>query len=582
MSRPLWILSTPLLLVALTQVHAATPTDSLGKKVPDFQLKDTTGKAVALADLKDRRAVVVIFIGTECPINNAYMPRLAELHREFAPQAAQFLAVNANRQDTLERIAEHARKHALPFPVLKDDGNRVADSFAAARTPEVFVLDAELTIRYRGRIDDQYGIGYKRAKATRRDLAEALQEVLAGKTVSQAALPVSGCRIARQNAVKDEGPITFSKHVAAILQKHCQECHRPGQIGPMPLLTYDDAVAWSETIREVIEDRRMPPWHADPRYGKFSTSRCLSDEDRQTLLHWLEQGTPRGDDRELPPPRIFPEGWTIGKPDLVLTMPEEFAVPAEAPKGGVPYKHFFVDTGFKEDRWVERSESRAGAPSVVHHILIFILPPGKRFFPGAPGNPVLGGTAPGDMPLMLAPGTAKKIPAGSQLVFQMHYTPNGVACKDRSSVALIFAKQHPERRVHTVPIPNLRLFIPPGDDNYQSEAWFRFKEDAHVIGFMPHMHVRGKDFLYEAVYPDGKKEILLSVPRYDFNWQTCYRCEKPVPMPKGTKIHCVAHFDNSAKNPNNPDPTRMVFWGDQTWEEMMIGWLDFYYDRKAE
>jgi hypothetical protein len=324
----------------------------------------------------------------------------------------------------------------------------------------------------------------------------------------------------------------------------------------------------------------MPPWRADPRYGKFSNDRSLSKTDRDKLLAWIEEGCPKGDDRDLPPPRQFVTGWTIGQPDLVLTMPHEFAVPAEMPKRGIPYKAFEVETNFKEDRWIERAEARPGSPEVVHHIVVFILPPGEIFNPNDPKLRVLGGTAPGDMPLIVPPGMGKRVPAGSRLVFQMHYTPNGRAQKDRSSIGLVFAKKPPEFEVRTVPVFNAALFIQPGEEDCLVESDWTFKQPGRVVSFMPHMHLRGKDFLIEALYPDGKTEKLLSVPRFDFNWQSAYRLARPLAVPAGTQIHCVAHFDNSAKNLNNPDPTRFVAWGDQTWEEMMIGWTDVAYQRK--
>ena len=563
-------------------LRAEAPAANIGKKAAAFALKDTQGRTVGLADFKDRKAVVVVFIGTECPINNAFMPRLAELHQEFAPRGVQFLAVNSNVQDTGERVAEHVRKYGIPFPVLKDEGSRVADGFGAERNPEAFVLDVAGVIRYQGRIDDQFGVGYKRPKPTRRDLAEALNEVLAGKSATQARTPVAGCLIGRAKKAGTAGAITFTKDIAPILQRNCQECHRPGQIGPMPLLTYRDAAAWADTIREVVQEQRMPPWFADPRYGRWSNDRRLSQADRDTLLAWVDQGAPKGDGKDLPPPRQFVEGWRIDKPDVIISMPREYAVPADTPRGGIPYQYFTVETGFTEDRWVEQAEAREGSPEVVHHIVVFVVPPGRRFNPEDPNISVLCGTAPGDMPLILHPGTAKKVPAGSRLVFQMHYTPSGRAQNDRSYIGLVFAKKHPERRVLTEPIANLFVHIPPGADNHKIESEFTFKDDAHIIGFMPHMHLRGKDFLYEAIYPDGKKEVLLSVPSYNFNWQSAYRYDQPRAMPKGTRIHCVAHYDNSAKNPNNPDPTKRVFWGDQTWEEMMIGWMDYVYDRPAQ
>src|SRR5262249_7183811 len=308
------------------------------RKVAAFSLKDPRDqKTVALADLKDKKAIVVAFLGTECPVSNQFLPVLAKLHEEYAAKGVAFVGVNANRQDTTERVAEHAKKNELPFPVVKDIGNKVADDFGAKRTPEAFVLDASGKVLYQGRIDDQFGVGWQRpGKPTRRDLAEALDEVLAGKPISVATIQASGCLIARATPAKAEGEITFTKHVAPILQKNCQACHRPGQIGPMPLLTYDEAVSWADTIHEVISDNLMPPWHADPKHGKWSNDRSLSKQDRETLLAWIDSGKVKGDPKDLPPAKEFPEGWTIGKPDLILKMPKAFEVPAETPRGGVP------------------------------------------------------------------------------------------------------------------------------------------------------------------------------------------------------------------------------------------------------
>lgn len=555
------------------------------RKATDFRLQDPRDQdTIALSELCSKnKAVVLVFLGVECPLSNQFVPVLAGLHKEYKDKGIAFVGINANAQDSRERVAMHARQHAIPFPVGKDIGNKVADEIGARRTPEAFVIDSTCTIRYQGRIDDQFGIGYARAgKPTRCDLAAALDEILSGKAVSVPRTDATGCRIGRVAKPKEDGHVTYAKQISRILQKNCQECHRSGRIGPMSLLTFDDALAWSDTIREVVSEGRMPPWHADPRYGKFSNDRGLSQQDKETLLAWLDNGTPRGDGKDLPPPRRFPEGWSIGKPDLIVQMPRAYDVPAKTPKGGVPYQFFTVDPGFEEDRWVQRAEARPDAAAVVHHIVVFIQQRGEFFNPEAPGA-VLCGTAPGDMPLELADGLAKKVPAGAKLVFQMHYTPNGKAQRDQSSVAIVFAKKPPRHRVLTVPIYNPRFIsrldrIPAGAENYKIEAEHVFEQDAHLLHFMPHMHLRGKDFLYEAIYPNGKKEILLSVPRYDFGWQSVYRLAEPLAMPKGTKLHCVAHFDNSSKNPNNPDPKKAVYWGDQTWEEMGIGWIDYYLD----
>jgi peroxiredoxin len=554
-------------------------------KVAAFSLKDPRDqKTVALADLKDKKAIVVVFLGTECPVSNAFLPVLAKLHEDYGSKGVAFVGVNANRQDTPERVGEHAKKNEVPFPVVKDVANKVADDFGAKRTPECFVIDATGKVLYQGRIDDQFGVGFQRAgKPTRRDLVEALDEVLTGKPVSVAKTTASGCVIARTTTPKTEGDITYTKHVSRIIQTNCQTCHRPGQIGPMALMNYDDAVSWADTIKEVVSDNRMPPWHADPKHGKWSNDRSMSKEDRETLLAWIDGGKVEGDKKDLPPAKEYrADAWTIGKPDLVLKMPKPFEVPGEMPKGGVPYQYFSVETEFKEDKWVERAEAKPDATGVVHHIVAFIVPPGERFRPDRP-EAVLCGTAPGDMPLILEPGRAKKIPAGSRIVLQMHYTPNGKKVADQSSIGLIFAKEAPKQRVITQMVAPVQFAskqekIPAGDGNYMMEVTYTFSQDGHIVDFMPHMHLRGKDFLFEATYPDGKTEVLLSVPRYDFNWQSVYRAEKPLAMPKGTKLRCVAHFDNSDKNPNNPDATKPVGWGDQTWEEMMVGWFDYYWD----
>jgi peroxiredoxin/mono/diheme cytochrome c family protein len=579
------LLAPPALLAARWAASDDAP--PAPRKAPDFTLKDPRDdRAVSLSDFKDKKAVVVVFLGTECPVNNAFVPVLVKLHEEYSAKGVQFIGVNANRQDTPPRVAEHARKFGVPFPVLKDPGNAVADRFGAERTPEAFVLDGERAVVYRGRIDDQFGVGYSRpGKPTRRDLAEALDEVLAGKPVSRPTTKVSGCPISRVAEEKAGGGVTYAREVSRILQKNCVECHRAGQIGPMPLTAYDDAAAWAEGIREAVTDGRMPPWNADPRFGEWANARVLSKEDRETLLSWIDAGAPRGDDKDLPPPREFPEGWAIGKPDVVFTMPRPFQVPAEAPRGGVPYKYFSVQTDFGEDRWVERAEVHPGAPAVVHHIVVFIVPKGETFDPEGPGN-VLCGVAPGEPPGVLPPGLAKKVPAGARLVFQMHYTPNGKAVADQSSVGLVFAKAPPEHRVLTKPVLNNAFVfqfdkIPAGAENYEITAEYTFPQDAHLLNFMPHMHLRGKDFTYELLRPGGKAETLLSVPRYDFNWQTLYRGARPIAAPKGSTLRCVAHFDNSAKNPSNPDPKADVYWGDQTWEEMMIGWIDYYLDDEA-
>jgi hypothetical protein len=356
------------------------------------------------------------------------------------------------------------------------------------------------------------------------------------------------------------------------MQKRCGQCHRPGEIGPMPLLTYDDAKDWADTIHEVVLEQRMPPWHADPRFGEFANDRRLTRDESNTLLAWVEQGCAKGDLKDLPPPQKFVEGWNIGQPDKIVTMTDEFKVPAT---GVLDYQRFMVDPGFEKDMWVQAAECRPGNRAVVHHILVYILAPGKRNPYDTDGTAsTLSGWAPGDMPAVYPAGTARRIAAGSRLMFEVHYTPNGVEQTDRSSVGIVFAKEPPAQIAETNILANLNFRIPAEAADYRGEMTFTFPKDAQVLSFMPHMHLRGKSAKYIAHYPDGKTETVLSVPDYDFNWQSVYRFAKPLAMPKGAKLTWIGHWDNSADNPRNPDAKKDVGWGLQTWDEMQNGWMD--------
>ena len=368
------------------------------------------------------------------------------------------------------------------------------------------------------------------------------------------------------------GPVTYAD-VAAILQQKCQSCHRPGQVGPFPLLTYDDASRHAAMIREVVDDRRMPPWHADPRYGHFENDRSLTARQRATLLAWVDQGAPSATRRPFQPARVFPEGWTIGKPDLVIEMPETYQVPAQ---GTVPYQYFRVPSGFTEDKWVQAAEARPGDPSVVHHVLVAIddhKPKTKDGRKRVPKSHFVA-YAPGDLPLVLPPGTAKRIPAGSDFIIQMHYTPIGTVRTDRSSIALIFAKEpQPARPIRWASSNRDSRFLRAPTIIPSIELRLPGRRSSSIASFRT-CTLRGKSFRYTATFPDGSHEVLLSVPAYDFAWQSVYRLAEPRHIPKGTRIDCLAHFDNSSKNPSNPDPSRKVVWGDQTFEEMMIGYID--------
>jgi hypothetical protein len=396
-----------------------------------------------------------------------------------------------------------------------------------------------------------------------------------------------------QASVKTAATVTFSKDVAPIIQKNCQVCHRPGEIAPMSFMSYKEVRPWAKSIREKVVTREMPPWFADPKQGEFSNDCRLSQKDIDTIAAWVEGGAVEGNPKEMPPNPKFTEGWQIGQPDAVLAMTEEYSIPAE---GVIPYKYFAVPTNFAEDKYIQFAEIRQGNRKLVHHVIVDVRYPDQGALPKAgeiapetlsglrgragDSDGRLVGWAPGEAPLILRPGQAKLVKKGSVLIFQVHYTPNGEAGRDRSSVGLIFSRQPVEKRVITAGAVAHELAIPPGEPNYESNASFTFKEDSHIESLHPHMHFRGKDFQYRLVYPDGTSKVLLFVPRYNFGWQLTYFFKEPVAAPKGSKLEALAHHDNSAKNKYNPDPTKLVKWGPQTWDEMMIGYLDYTVDKQ--
>ena len=386
--------------------------------------------------------------------------------------------------------------------------------------------------------------------------------------------------------------VTYYKDVLPVLQKNCQTCHRPGETAPMSFLSYKETRPWAKGIKQVVASRKMPPWFADPRYGKFHNDRSLTEKDSQTLISWADSGATEGNPADAPKPVHWTKGWQIGEPDLIVEMPKDYEIPAE---GTIDYQYFVLPLNLKEDKWIQLAEARPGNPALVHHIIAFIRPPGSKWMagavPGEPFNPrtaprtgrgeeangfsdMVAGFAPGTLPNILQPGQGRLIPAGSDIVFQMHYTANGKAGRDRSKLGLIFAKQPPVDRVFYLAAGENKFRIPPGADNHRVDASFTLQSDATLISMLPHMHLRGKSFEYRATFPDGKTETLLSVPHYSFSWQLGYFPEKPMLLPKGTKIDVTAHFDNSANNKANPNPQAEVRYGDQSWEEMMIGFFE--------
>ncbi len=540
----------------------------------EFELSDYRGRMYRFnQDFGSQRILVLAFLGTECPLAKLYGPRLAELAARYEQQGVAFVGIMSNAQDSVTEMAAYARRHDIKFPLLKDLENRLADQLGAQRTPEVFVLDEGRQVRYAGRVDDQYGVGYIRDEPTAKELDNALQDLLAGRDVRLPRTEPVGCLIGRVRQADPAATVTYSRQVSRILQKHCVECHRPGEIGPFALTDYQEVAGWGEMIAEVVDEGRMPPWHADPAHGKFRNENRLSEVDKQVLRDWVAAGAPEGNPAELPEPRQYVTGWQLPRePDQIISVsPQPYNVPAT---GEVRYQYFVVDPGFTEDKWIEAAELLPGNRAVVHHILSFART--GRNDPQEGGvQGFLVGYVPGLRVEPFPQGMAKRVPAGAKLVFQVHYTPVGSAQTDQSQLGLVFAD--PKKITHEVVTTSAvqrSLRIPPNAEHHRVEATRRPLDDALLLGLMPHMHLRGSAFRYEAWLPDGSKEVLLDIPHYDFNWQTSYRLAEPRPLPAGTRMHCVAHFDNSERNLNNPDPSQTVGWGDQTWDEMMIGYFD--------
>ena len=554
------------------ELESSVQSSKIGKVVEDFTLQSHRGRKWALSDFQDKRAVVIVFLGTECPLAKLYGPRLAELQSEFGDAGLAIVGINSNTQDSMTELTAYAERHKLSFPLLKDVGNRVADALGAERTPEVFLLDQQRKVRYHGRIDDQYGVGYARDKLSRRDLALAVEQLLAGKPVARPETEAVGCVIGRVKQIEPTGDVTYCDQIVRILNQHCVECHRPGEIAPFTLTDYDDIVGWEDTILEVIADNRMPPWFANPQHGQFANDARLSAEDKRLIRTWVANGMPKGDPSQQPPAPEFVQGWRMPQPDEVIHMDDQpFRVPAQ---GVVDYQYFVVDPGWDKDQYICAAEARPDNPSVVHHIIAYLMPPkvGRQDFKN---RTMLVAYAPGSPPQVLPDGIAIHVPAGSKILFEMHYTPNGAEQLDHSYVGFKYIeKSRVRKQLHGRMAIEINFRIPPNVSDHVVKADYRLLSDELLLQMSPHMHVRGKSFRYEAFYPDGKQEVLLDVPKYDFNWQLAYRLAEPKLLPKGTRILCTATYDNSEDNPVNPNPNVAVRWGDQSWEEMMIGFFD--------
>ena len=585
------------------------------------RLVDVAGKEHSFEKSESATPVVLAWTAGDCPMAKVYAPRLRALAAEFAPRGVRFFLIDSSSDATAEKLRATAKGDV---PMICDERGDLARLAGARSTTEVIVLDRDGGVAYRGAVDDQYG--YRRgdglgAGTFRKDapaqqyLREALEAVLAGKQPTLAATDPMGCLLewapSSTTISATDAPV-FHGEVEKVFREHCTDCHQRGGNAPFALVTYENVRRRARMIGEVVDERRMPPWSANPAHGRFANDPSLSREDIAKVTRWIDAGMPAGDVAKALPPLPPRDEWQIGKPDVIFET-EPFEVAAE---GQVPYRYVQIPTNLAEDRWVEATQILSTSPEVVHHVLIFIEKaaapaPGVtrpwtpkfdplsllegveskdrlwwiiRFAPYITKDMNVGGggglngsfatTLSAGRGLVYPPGRAKLLPAGARVVLQIHYTPDGTKRETKTRLGLRFAKQPPTEPVDSRSLATVAFEIPPGDPNYKVTATKVLPRDATLLSMRPHMHLRGKSFRYVAEFPDGKEEVLLDVPKWDFEWQVEYVLAEPRLLPKGTRLRAIATYDNSAANPANPDPTKPVIFGLQSNEEMMIGYYE--------
>ncbi len=552
----------------------------VGRMVADMALKSLKGAEIKLSSAAGKNGLVIALFSASCPISGKLAPEIARLGKELKEQGVGMLLVNAPPGQKGEEIAKFIADHKLVFPAASDADGKLAQQFAATTTTEVFLLDAARTLVYRGALNDQYGLGYTKDKPQHHYLRDAVAAMLQGEPPEVVATSAPGCALdlPAQKAVAST-PVTYYRDIARIFQSNCVECHHKGGVGPFALDSYDAVIEHSGMIRKQVERGAMPPWFAAPLEGlthsPWSNDRSLSERDRAELLAWLSSDRAKGDVADAPKPRVFPGEWSIGKPDAIVAAARPISIKAE---GIMPYQHVTVTTDFPEDRWVRGYEILPSAREVVHHVIVSVHEKGSKVRGGGDegAQGYWAAYVPGNTKQLYPEGFARKLPAGATVSFQIHYTPNGKAVEDTISMGLLFAKTPPKFVVHTTGLSNARISIPPGEANHVEVAQRTLPTDVNVMAWMAHMHVRGKAFKFEVTLPGGKTETLLDIPKYDFNWQLRYDYAMPHFLPRGSTVKITAVYDNSSGNPANPDPTKTVRWGQQTFDEMMIGYMEHY------
>ena len=554
-------------------IAAADPAGATPQKVDNFRLTDQNLQGQELYRLADAKAVVLVTYGNGCPIVRNNASALMALKKKYAGQGVEFMAIDSNPQDTRETIAAEAKEFGLDMPILMDSNQLVGEQLGVTRTAEVLVLNPKTwQVMYRGPVDDRVTYERQKAEASEHWAADAIDAVMAKKTVAMARRPAQGCLInmAAANSRAQFAKISYTKDVAPIVQEKCVSCHQPGGIGPMALTSYEQIKGFSPMIREVIRTKRMPPYGAEPSIGHFLNDRSLSPAQTKTLVHWIEAGSPRGDGKDpLAVQKFAAAEWPLGKPDLILDVPA-YTIPAS---GIVDYQRPFIANPLQEGKWIKASTIKVSNRQGVHHILTGLLAdvPTEGYASETKWGVSVGGYAVGSESQVNPSNVGALMPTGGAIGFQNHYTPYGKAAEEKSQIGLYFYKngEKPKFVMHNIAIANPAILIGPNEEAHPEMAYLEFPHEALLYGAFPHAHYRGRTADVWIQYPDGKQKLLLAMPKYDFNWQGEYTFAEPIKVPAGSKIITHFTYDNSKRNPANPDPNRTVPWGDQSFDEML-------------
>ena len=553
----------------------------VGRRIPNLSFSDWKGNPHDLASLGSK-GIVFAMTSASCPVSKRYLPSLARWSELLKAKGIPLVLVNPFPSERADQIEAQLQSAGLQILYVHDRNHQLTRALGATTTTEVFLLDAAQTLRYRGALDDQYGTDYSRERPSTCFLQDALTALLSNTPLKIEATSAPGCELDLPPLPQSPSgkppipPPTYHRDIARILQHHCVRCHRSEGIAPFALDELESVLDRAKTIRRVVSEGTMPPWHAaPPKSGPspWANDGSLPERDRRDLLAWLNSPErPAGNPAEAPIPAAFPAQWTQGTPEAILRLTRSHSIPAT---GTLPYQIETLETSFSEDRWVRAYEIRPSAREVVHHVLIQIHEgPQRKAFPDG-AESFWGAYVPGNEGRTYPPGVARKLPAGARLRFQIHYTPSGKPATNQLELGLCFAPQPPEYEVRTAGLAQRKLRIPPmAADHVETKSRFA-PADLQILSLMPHLHTRGKSFQYTLQVPGQAPQTLLEIPRYDFNWQRAYEFKTPHRIPKGSELTITAHFDNSPANKANPDPHRTVTWGEQTSDEMMIGYLEY-------